>query len=247
MKKPGKTGDDPGALTLHQRIVAEIQDKIVSGRWPIGHRIPFEVDLARDYGVSRMTVNKALTQLARSGLIERIKKGGSFVSQPSTQSAVLEIGDIRSEVETLKLPYSFHLLTAKQRKAKRSDLERIDIDIGNPLLEIVCNHLAGSRPFCLEDRLINLVTVPAAATVDFNSVAPSQWLLSEVPWTSAEHRIHAAAASGEVATSLSIAEATPCLVVERRTWSGSGSVTHVRLTYPGDRHALVAKFTPTQR
>jgi GntR family transcriptional regulator, histidine utilization repressor len=104
--------------------------------------------------------------------------------------------------------------------------------------------MAGGRPFCLERRLINLVTVPEAALVEFNDVSPSQWLLRQIPWTSAEHRIHAAAASSDDAAVLEIAEGTACLVVERRTWSGSGPVTHVRLTYPGDRHALVANFTP---
>lgn len=233
------------ATTLHQKIVGEIQGKIVSGEWPIGYRIPFEVDLAREYGVSRMTVNKALTQLARVGLIDRVKKGGSFVSEPHTQSAVLEIGDIRREVESLKLPYAFQLVKAERRKATRADLVLLDVAAGAPLLEVVCVHMAGGRPFCLEQRLINLTTVPDAAEAEFTNMPPSQWLLSRIPWTSAEHRIHAAAASADDAAVLQIGEATACLVVERRTWSGSGPVTHVRLTYPGDRHALVATFAPT--
>ena len=244
MTKVETVARDLEATTLHQKIVGNIQGKIVSGEWPVGHRIPFEVDLASEYGVSRMTVNKALTQLARAGLIERVKKGGSFVSQPNTQSAVLEIGDIRSEVESLQLPYAFRLAKFKRRKATRADLTLLDLRIGDPLLELVCIHTAGPRPFCLERRLINLVTVPDAAVAPFKDVPPSQWLLSRVPWTSAEHRIHAAAASGEDAACLEIADGSPCLVVERRTWHGSGSVTHVKLSYPGDRHEVVATFTP---
>jgi GntR family transcriptional regulator, histidine utilization repressor len=235
---------DLETTTLHQKIVGDIQSKIVSGEWPVGHRIPFEVDFAREYAVSRMTVNKALTQLARAGLIERVKKGGSFVSQPHTQSAVLEIGHIRSEVESLRLPYAFRLANAKRRKATRADIALLDLRIGDPILELICIHKAGARPFCLEHRLINLVAVPDAAVAPFKEVPPSQWLLSRVPWTSAEHRIHAAAASGKDAASLEIADGSPCLVVERRTWRGSESVTHVKLSYPGDRHALVATFTP---
>jgi GntR family histidine utilization transcriptional repressor len=231
--------------TLHQKIVGEIQGKIVSGEWPVGHRIPFEVDLARDYGVSRMTVNKALTQLARAGLIERIKKGGSFVSEPHTQSAVLEIGDIRREVESLKLAYAFRLVRAEKRKATRADLVQLDAAAGAPLLDIECLHSAGRKPFCLEQRLINLVTVPEAAEADFGVTPPSQWLLSKIPWTSAEHRIHAAAASQDEATALGIPAGSACLVVERRTWGAAGSVTHVKLIYPGDRHALVATFKPS--
>ena len=191
-----------------------------------------------------MTVNKALSQLARAGLIERVKKGGSFVSRPHTQSAVLEIGHVRNEVESLGLPYVFRITRFKRRKATRADLALLDLRVGDPLVDLVCVHFAGTRPFCLEQRLINLVTVPDAANVEFKDMPPSQWLLSRVPWTSAEHRIHAAAASSEDATVLEIADGSPCLVVERRTWHGAGSVTHVKLSYPGDRHALVATFTP---
>ena len=70
--------------------------------------------------------------------------------------------------------------------------------------------------------------------------------MQRVPWTRAEHRIRAAAARSEVARALSVAEGTPCLVVERRTWSGETPVTQVRVTYPGEAHELVARFTPGQ-
>jgi GntR family histidine utilization transcriptional repressor len=56
--------------TLHQRILSDIEGRIVSGEWPPGHRIPFEIDLTKEYDCSRMTVNKALTQLAKAGLKE---------------------------------------------------------------------------------------------------------------------------------------------------------------------------------
>ncbi len=62
--------------------------------------------------------------------------------------------------------------------------------------------------------------------------------------SAAEHRITAISASSEVAARLDIDKSAACLAVERRTWSGAGPVTHVKFTYPGDRHALVARFTP---
>ena len=63
--------------SLHQRILAEIEEKILSGEWPPGYRIPFEHELKEHYHCSRMTVNKVLTQLAGAGLIQRRRKAGS--------------------------------------------------------------------------------------------------------------------------------------------------------------------------
>lgn len=230
--------------TLHQSILSEIEGRIVSGEWPPGHRIPFEVDLAQQYGCSRMTVNKVLTQLAKAGLIERRKKSGSFVTQPQAQSAVLEIHDIKAEVQSLNLPYSYGVVARASRKAKAKDSLRLELATGTPLVEVACVHFAGTRPFCLEERLINLQTVPDASGESFETTAPGPWLLTQVPWTAAEHRIHASGAGQAEAEMLGIACGTACLVIERRTWSNAGPVTHVRFTYPGDRHALVARFSP---
>ncbi len=230
--------------TLHQRILNDIEGRIVSGEWPPGHRIPFEIDLTREYDCSRMTVNKALTQLAKAGLIERRKKSGSFVSQPQAQSAILEIHDIKAEVQSLNLAYSYTVAKRIVRKAKADDVRRLDVPPDSSIIDVVCIHHAGGRPFCLEERLISLTAVPEAADADFSEIAPGAWLINQIPWSTAEHRIHAVSASTEEATALGIPKNTACLVVERRTWSNVGPVTQVRFTYPGDKHALVARFTP---
>ena len=63
------------------------------------------------------------------------------------------------------------------------------------MLALRCRHWAGERPFAIEDRLINLAATPEAGAVDFGQISPGGWLLAHVPWTEAEHRISAVAAS----------------------------------------------------
>lgn len=234
----------PRDATLHQRILGDIEGRIVSGEWPPGHRIPFEVDLAAEYGCSRMTANKVLTQLAKSGLIERRKKSGSFVAFPRAQSAVLAIPEIEAEVQSLRLAYSHAIGKRAKRRANASDKQRLELSEAAFVLDVTCIHLAGASPFCLEERLISLATVPEADTESFETVSPGTWLLKQVPWSAAEHRISALSADARIAGLLDIEKGAACLVIERRTWSNLGPVTSVRLTYPGDRHALVARFAP---
>ncbi len=230
--------------SLHQRILADIGQKIVSGEWPPGHRIPFEHELTEQYGCSRMTVNKALTHLAKSGLFEPRKRSGSFVARPRSQAAVLEIHDIRTEVEALGLPYRYSLSSLTQRLAGTPEDATAGFSNAVPLLDIACRHFAGDAPFCLEERLISLEAVPEAADQSFADTAPGAWLISHVPWSTAEHTIRAVAADRATARLLDVPPNTACLVVERRTWSGGLPVTRVRLTYPGTSHAVVARFTP---
>lgn len=238
---------DNGVVTsLHSRILADIQARILSGEWPPGHRIPYEHELTQSYGCSRMTVSKALTQLARSGLLERRRKAGSFVALPRSQTAILEIRDVAAEVEALGLPYGFVIASRRERRAAPADGARIAVEAGAPLLAISCRHEAGGRAFCYEDRLISLTAAPGAGQETFVKLSPGAWLVATIPWTRAQHRIRAVAASPDLARMLGVDSGAACLAVERRTWLVDQPVTQVTLTYPANAHELVANFTPSQ-
>ncbi|WP_136622752.1 MULTISPECIES: histidine utilization repressor [Mesorhizobium] len=241
-----ETADAEGSVSLHQRILSDISERIMSGAWAPGHRIPFEHELSAQYNCSRMTVNKALSQLAKAGLIERRRRSGSFVRRPQSQAAVLEIHDIRIEVEALGLPYRYERVARHKRRSSAEDRALLELGAAGPVLALECGHFAGERPFAHEQRLINLTAVAEAADEEFVAIAPGPWLIGRVPWSEAEHRIRAVAADRHIAAALDIAAGAPCLVVERRTWSADHPVTHVRFTYAAESHTLVARFTPSQ-
>lgn len=231
--------NDKGAL--YQRILSDIRDRILSGEWPPGHRIPFEHELSAQYRCSRMTANKAMSELARTGLIERRRRSGSFVRRPQSQAAILEIHDLRAEVEALGAPYRYERLSRRRTAAERQDP---GFPEGTPLLMLECRHFAGMSPFCLEERMISLDAVPQAQEEEFAHAAPGPWLLDHVPWSAAEHTIRAATADERLAGLLAVPVQSACLVVERRTWIEETPVTKVRLTYAGETHSLVARFAP---
>lgn len=230
--------------SLHQRILADIQERILSGRWAAGARIPFERELMAQYRCSRMTVSKVLAQLVQAGLIERRRRAGSFVRAPRTQSALLHIPEVRVEVEALGKPYHYALLSRRRRAATAKETALFGWRTPQPLLALRCLHGAGRRPFCLEERLVSLVAVPAAADESFAQLSPGAWLLQQVPWTLAEHRISATAATARVARLLAVPVGAPCLEVARMTRNLEQAITRVRLTYPADLHQLVASFQP---
>ena len=212
--------------SLHERILGDIEGRILTGEWPPGVRIPFEHELSAQYQCSRMTVNKALSELAKAGLIERRRKVGSFVMRAPSRSAVLEIPDVKAEVAALvqfRAPltelfrnagqfslkgagfeasitrqredavaalgaaYRFEILTRRQRRGIRADAGRLEGVAAGPILDLTCRHWAGKKPFCIEERLINLTATPEAADENFAEIAPGPWLLARAPWTRAEH------------------------------------------------------------
>ncbi|HEY1995851.1 histidine utilization repressor [Paraburkholderia sp.] len=231
--------------SLHQRIRADIEQRILSGEWKPGHRIPFEHELMVEYDCARMTVNKALSALTEAGLIERRRRVGSFVMRPIAQSAVMAIPDIEAEIVARGQLYRYELLTKRKRRASKHDREAMKLGPHATVLAVSCLHHADARPVAFEDRLIVLDAVPDAQQVDFAVEPPGGWLLRHIPWHVAEHQITARNAPDDVAALLGIEPGQACLVVDRQTWRMGALITSVRLWFPGDLQRLVARFTPT--
>lgn len=232
------------SVSLHQRIRDDIEDRIRSGQWPPGRRVPFETELMTQYGCARMTVGKAMSALVEAGLIVRRKRAGSFVAQPRVHAPVLNIPDIQSAILARGDAYAFRLLSSAVRAARRNAPDEVELAAGGKLLALEGVHDAGGRPFALERRLISLKTAPDAATADLAAIPPGAWLLEHVAWTEAESRISAVNADTTVAGLLDLDEGAACLMVDRRTWRGGDHVTRVRQVFPGEAYDLVARFGP---
>lgn len=234
-----------GDIALHQRIRAEIEAEIVSGRWPPGQRIPFEHELMARHGCARMTVSKALAGLVEAGLIERRRRAGSFVRRPPGQSAVLDIPEIRASIERLGAVYSFEITGSALRRPLATEGEFSPAELRQDVRAVSALHFADGEPFAFEERVIFLEAVPDARDADFTVEPPGSWLLQHVPWHEAEHRISAEGALPANAQRLAIEPGAACLVLARRTWRNGALVTAVRLCYPSMKQTLVARFTPT--
>ena len=220
---------------LSEQIRRAIESRIMSGEWPPGARVPGDAELAEQYGCARMTANKALTALAHAGLIERRRRAGSFVARPRSQAMVLEITDLAAEMAARGSSYRWELL-------KRRALSSAALGPMAPLLETEGVHHADGAPLAYEHRLVNLAEVPAIADTDLAREAPGTWLLAHAPWTEAEHRISAEAATPAMAQALSCPPGSACLTVRRRTWRGATPVTLVTQHFAPGRHELVARF-----
>jgi GntR family transcriptional regulator, arabinose operon transcriptional repressor len=76
----------PPAVAKYQQILENLKDRIISGSYEPGTRLPSESELVKTFGVSRITVNRALRELQFTGLIERRAGSGSYVRAIVPQS-----------------------------------------------------------------------------------------------------------------------------------------------------------------
>lgn len=231
-----------GRDSLSRRIRADIENNIITGKWPPGFRIPFERELMDSYGCSRMTVNRVLSSLAENGLIERRRRLGSFVASPGTHSTLLKLPDVQAEIVSRRGAYRYELLSLARRVATEEDSLRLRGGKKVPVIAMTCRHFSDGVPFAVEDRLINTAAVPEASAVDFAVTPPGTWLLTRIPWTESEHRIHCINAGKEFAALLDVDESVACLVVERRTKRLDDVVTHVKQVFDGRSYQLSGTY-----
>ena len=72
------SNEDAG-ISLYKQVETSIREKIESGEWSLGSRLPTEDELSRYFNVSRTTVRKAVDGMIETGLLKRRQGSGTYV------------------------------------------------------------------------------------------------------------------------------------------------------------------------
>ena len=210
----------------------EIARRISNRTWAPGTLIPGEEALAAEFGAARATVNRALQELARAGLIERKRKAGTRVAPNPVREARFVIPIVGDQIKQSGAEYEYRLLDRAIETSSEDVAERLSIAPGTEVLHLKCLHLADGKPYQFENRYINLLTRPHARDQDFSVRGPNEWLVNDAPFSRAEFTFLAAAASEEEARLLNLPLSSPVFVGERRTWLRDNVITCVRMVHP---------------
>ena len=231
---------EPTPPRTWQTIRAEVLARIRDRRWPPGTMIPNEADLALEFGCARATVNRALRDLAETGVIDRRRKAGTRVAEAPVRRAVLSIPLIRDEVAALGQPYGYALLSRSLATPPPPIRAALALHPQAEALHIRALHLAGGTPFALEDRWINPATAPGVLDADVATLSANEWLVRHAPFTEGRLSFTATAADAATAAHLDCAPGTALFRLDRSTLDGTRPVTVAQITYrPGYRLDMV--------
>ena len=231
-------------LPLYQQVKKAIQEQINSNAWNPDSRIPSENELVHTFGVSRMTVNRALRELALDGLLVRLQGVGTFVAHRKPQSALLEIKSISREIESRGGVHSSEVHALEKLPVTERLAAILKVPPGTPVYHSILVHRESGVPIQHAERFVNPAIAPEYLDQDFTSITPSEYLLSVAPITEVEHIVESAMPAENVRRLLEIQDSEPCLVLYRKTWSGDIVATSNTLIYPGSRHRIGGRFKP---
>ncbi|MBR8127589.1 histidine utilization repressor [Burkholderia ambifaria] len=234
------------ATAPFQQIKTLVRQKVDAGDWRPGDRIPSELDLAAQFGVARMTVNRALRELTEEGVLKRIAGVGTFVAEVKPQSNLLMIAHIRDEIRARGHEYRCRVLSQSREPASFDVAAAFGLAVNTPVFHVVCVHEENGRPIQLEDRYVNPAAAPEFIDQDFQAEPPSEYLFNNVSHyeLEIEHVVDASLPTSEQARLLDMRADEPCLTLTRRTWTNGLPVTFVHFLHPGNRYRLGSRFKP---
>ncbi len=229
-------------LALYQQVKDHVLRKIADGSLVAGERVPSEQELVHEFGVARMTANRALRELAEQGVIVRVAGVGSFVAEEKPQSTLLRIANIAEEIAQRGHDHRFELLGMRRTSASPEVAAALDLPVGSSVFHLQGVHFENGVPVQLEDRHVNPRVAPDFMEQDFSRIQPSDYLVRNVPFDQIEHVVDAMLPTPEQARWLQMPPDQPCLVLTRRTWHRGTPVTWVHCVHPGMRYRLGSRF-----
>ncbi|NDY91328.1 histidine utilization repressor [Ideonella livida] len=233
-----------GPRAPYAQVKQHLKNRLAAGDWPPGVLMPSEAELVAQFGVSRMTVNRALKELQADGLVERVQGVGTFAAQLHKVSATLTLRDLHEEIAARGHAHTTRVLLQREEPASAAVAQALELPVGTPVFHTRLVHLEAGVPLQLEDRHVNPAEAPGYLAQDFSRLTPTHYLFQHTALWRAAYAIEAANASADEADALAIAPGAACLVVQRRTWSRQAAITVARLLHPGGRYQLEGQFTP---
>ncbi len=232
------------ALPPYQRVKQHLKQALAQGRWRPGVLMPSESELVAQFGVSRMTVNRALRELQTEGLVERVQGVGTFAAELHRVSSTLTIRSVQEDIEARGHQHHAEVHLQREESAGSALALQLGLPQGATVFHTLIVHHDNGLPLQCEDRYVNPAAAPDYLTVDFTRITPTRYLLDVAPMWDAQYSIEAGLPSTEEAGLLDIKLDEPCLIMVRRTIFGGVPITLARLVHPGVRYRLQGSFSP---
>ena len=137
-----------------------------AGRWPAGALMPSEAELVAEFGVSRMTVNRALRELQSEGLVDRTQGVGTFAAQLHKVSSTLTIHDLHEEIVDRGHQHHAAVHVQRAEPATTGLAEQLGVKPGDEVFHTLILHTENGVPLQCEDRYVNPATTPAYLQIE---------------------------------------------------------------------------------
>lgn len=211
-------------------LMEELRARVRDGRYRVGDLIPSEPQLQAEFGVSRVTVRRAIDELAREGLLRKEQGRGTYVHSPEITQ------DLNTLVGVTETMYAMGLVPEDLstqlflEAAPDPIAQMLGLQTGDAIWHLVRRRGSDGVPINLTDNFIVPRLVPGLSRdLLLQSLYATYERVFGLTLVRGEEIVEAKAAGEIDAALLQVRRGAPILVVTRTTFLDSGDAIEVAI------------------
>ena len=212
-------------VSRYIQLASLFRQRIESGEWDVGQKIPTVKELSDQCGVATMTIRQSLDILQEEGLIERFRAKGTFVREQPKKDLWCEVNTDWSGMLIARQDATIEVLSDKEN----GSLPRYDGNIGNPApsyRHLRRRHSRDGMAFLLADIYVDERSSSQIPDENFSKVTAMR-LVSDIPGqtvTTASQVVTIGAADLDTSNALNISIGDPVAKVQRVAVNQHGDI-----------------------
>lgn len=227
---------------MYYQIEEDIRRKIDQGIFMRGAPIPSERELSETYGVSRMTVRQAVSNMVRNRLLYREKGRGTFVAEQKFEQPLQGVTSFSEDMKRRGLSSHNELLTFETRMPDETTRELLDLN-EEEVYHLKRIRYADDEPMAIEETFIPVRLFPELDARRLEELSFYEYIETETEQSigRARQTIEAGIAGTEEAEPLAIQEGDAILQIERVGYLSTGSPFERNISiYRSDRYKFIS-------
>jgi GntR family transcriptional regulator len=244
------TNSSSGApVPKYYHLKETILERIADGTWTAGSAIPAEPELCREFGVSRITVRRAIGDLVHEGKLYTIQGKGTFIARPKLDERFVHHAfGFFEDMERQGLQLTTQMLQQEVIPAPEIAATHLEISPGSPVHILVRLRSVQDEKVLVSTTYIPESLCPDLVHDDLTTVSLYHWLQTRYGLTvaRAERNLEAVAAQPREAKLLDIAQYSPLLLLESVVYLPNGKpLEYSSIFHRGDRTRVSISFVST--
>lgn len=216
-----------GSTPLHEQVRTLLMRDIDMGTYAEGERLPSEPELCERFGVSRITVRRAVADLEGLGLVHRQQGRGTFVAPRREVVGTMTVGGFADKMvgDGLK---TRRIMRAEVVSADEKHAKRLDMAVGDPMFHLVRVFALDGVPLSIDDSRYSLRRFPRFDTHIEDDTSTYQVLrdVYGVEFSEMYREIGVGFTNPQTAEWLGRPEGDPLIVIRKRALDKAGEIVH---------------------
>lgn len=202
-------------------------------------KLPSERDLIEEFGVSRPTIQKALSDLEIEGIIYRIPRQGSFVSDLRLRKSLNKLKSFAEDLRSTGDTPSTRLISFELKEASAAVAKQLDLAEGDPVYYLIRLRFKNGDPIIYDDSYFAPFSI-SGITCDVLIDSIYQFIESHgMKVSMAEETISAVLPPQDIAEALELQKDEPVIKIEMVAYLSDGRPFEYTISHKNPRKYLL--------